>query len=89
MLFHGKRHPTEMGEAEIGRLLTHLAEELKVSAATQNQVLNALVFLYREVLRLPVGNLAPFVRAKRPTNLPIVLTKSEVRALLGQMKGVP
>ena len=63
VLFHGKRHPAEMGEAEIGRFLTHLAEELGVSAATQNQALNALVFLYRQVLRLPVGDLAPFVRA--------------------------
>ena len=89
VLFHGKRHPAEMGEAEIGRFLTHLAEELGVSAATQNQALNALVFLYRQVLRLPVGDLAPFVRAKRPKNLPIVLTKSEVRALLQEMKGVP
>lgn len=89
VLFHGKRHPTEMGDAEIGRFLTRLAEELKASAATQNQALNALVFLYREVLRAPVGRLEPFVRAKRPTNLPIVLTKSEVRALLQQTEGVP
>jgi site-specific recombinase XerD len=78
-----------MGDEEIRRFLTHLAEDLKVSSATQDQALNALVFLYREVLRVPVGRLEPFVRAKRPANLPIVLTKSEVRGLLQQMEGVP
>jgi hypothetical protein len=52
-----------MGDTEVGQFLTYLAEELQVSAATQNQALNALVFLYREVLQLPVGELEPFVRA--------------------------
>jgi integrase len=60
-----------------------------VSASTQNQALNAVVFLYREVLRLPFGQLEPFVRAKRPQNLPVVLTKEEVRAMMGFMSGVP
>ena len=56
ILFHKKRHPAEMGEVEIRRFLTHLAEELNVSASTQNQALNALVFLYREVLVMPLGS---------------------------------
>jgi integron integrase len=89
VLFHRKRHPADLGEAEVRQFLSHLAEELKVSAATQNQALNALVFLYREVLQLPFGQLEPFVRAKRPEHLPVVLTKAEVRALLGLMNGVP
>src|SRR5438876_9249477 len=55
VIFHHKRHPREMGDAEVGQFLTYLAEKLSVSAATQNQALNALVFLYREVLQLPVG----------------------------------
>ena len=71
------------------RFLIHLAEDLKVSASTQNQALNALVFLYREVLQLPFGQLEPFVRAKRLEHLPVVLTKAEVRSLLGSMEGVP
>ncbi len=78
-----------MGDVEVGQFLTYLAETLSVSAATQNQALNALVFLYREVLQLPVGELEPFVRAKRPKNLPIVLTKTEAQSILRHMEGVP
>ena len=89
VIFHHKRHPTEMGDAEVGQFLTHLAEKLEVSAATQNQALNSLVFLYREVLQLPLGKMQPFVRAKRPKNLPIVLTKAEVQSILRHMRGVP
>ena len=88
-MFHRKRHPAELGKAEVRQFLIHLAEELKVSAATQNQALNALVFLYREALQLPFGQLEPFVRAKRPERLPVALTKAEVRSLLGLMNGVP
>src|SRR6266567_1989919 len=86
VIFHQKRHPADMGDAEVRQFLTYLAEKLKVSAATQNQALNALVFLYREVLRLDLGSLAPFVRAKRPANLPVVLTKSEVQSFCGTWK---
>jgi integrase len=88
-LFHRKKHPAQMGEAEVRLFLTHLAEELKVSAATQNQALNALVFLYGPVLALPFGSVEPFVRAKRPKNLPVVLTKAEVRSLLKEVDGIP
>jgi integron integrase len=89
VVFHGKRHPSEMGDAEISKFLSYLAEDRQVSASTQNQALNALVFLYKEVLRQPIGSLSGVVRAKRPATLPIVLTKPEVRALLGQLEGVP
>ncbi len=79
VIFHKKRHPTEMGDAEVRQFLTHLVEEKNVSASTQNQALNALAFLYRHVLQSPLGKLEPFVLAKRPKNLPIVLTKTRSR----------
>jgi site-specific recombinase XerD len=89
VIFHCKRHPAEMGDSEVREFLIDLAEKQRVSASTQNQALNALVFLYREVLRQPLGELSPFLRAKRPKNLPIVLTKTEVRSLLSRMQGGP
>jgi integron integrase len=88
VLFHAKRHPTDMGKAEIGAYLTALAVEERVSAATQNQALAALVFLYPDVLNMHVGWLDEVVRTKRPQRLPVVLTRAEVEALLGQMRGV-
>ena len=89
VIFHRKRHPAEMGDAEVRQFLTYLAEKLEVSASTQNQALNAVVFLYREVLQMPLGKMEPFVRAKRPKNLPIVLTKAEVHLVLKHLKGLP
>jgi len=89
ILFHHKRHPAEMGDSHVREFLSHLAETLKVSASTQNQALNALVFLYGEVLQQSLGRMEPFVRAKRPASLPIVLTKVEVHSLLKRMDGVP
>lgn len=88
ILFHGKRHPLEMREVEIGQFLSHLATEQQVSASTQNQALNALLFLYRAVLEKPIGYVNGVVRAKRPTRLPVVLTRQEVRAILGELDGV-
>lgn len=89
ILFHHKRHPAEMGDSHVLEFLSHLAEVLKVSSSTQNQALNALVFLYGKVLQQPLGTMEPFVRAKRPGNLPIVLTKAEIHSLLKRMEGVP
>src|SRR5882672_8842178 len=66
IFFHGKRHPREMGGPEVTAFLTHLAVHDKVSASTQNQALNALVFLYREVLHLTLEGLADRVRVSRP-----------------------
>ena len=76
------RHPREMGTVEVRDFLTHLAVALNVSASTQNQALNALVFLYGEVLDRPLGDFADFARAVRPPRLPVVLTREEVRAVL-------
>ncbi len=87
ILFHQKRHPSEMGPAEITRFLTCLAVERRVSASTQNQALAALLFLYREVLGCDPGWLDGIVRAKRPRRLPVVLTRPEVTALLGALRG--
>lgn len=89
ILFHGKRHPAEMGAAEITHFLTSLAVQRRVAAATQNQALSALLFLYREVLGQAVPWLDGVVRAKRPRCLPVVLIRDEVRAVLNQMSGVP
>jgi site-specific recombinase XerD len=82
ILFHGKRHPENLGSAEVEQFLTHLAVERKVAASTQNQALNAIVFLYTEVLGRELGWLDNVERAKRPRRLPVVLTATEVRALL-------
>lgn len=88
IMFHRKRHPAEMGPAEITQFLTTLAVERQVSASTQNQALAALLFLYREVLGRDPGWLDGLVRAKRPQRLPVVLTRQEVTALLGALGGV-
>ena len=78
----GNRHPEEMGSREVASFLSHLAVELNVAASTQNQALSALVFLYNKVLEKPLGEMGGIVRAKRPARLPVVLTVSEVAALL-------
>jgi hypothetical protein len=83
IFFHQKRHPLEMGEAEVGQFLSNLACERQVSASTQNQALNALLFLYREVLEKPLGYSNGVVRAKRPQRLPVVLVKSPNSCKLG------
>ncbi len=89
ILFHGKRHPSEMGEPEINAFLSHLATANKVSASTQTQALSALLFLYRVVLLKPFPSIADLIRAKKPKRLPTVLTREEVRAVLSQLDGVP
>lgn len=81
------RQPAEMNEAEIGRFLSSLATDCRVSASTQNQALNALLFLYREVLGKEIGYVNGVVRVKRPTRLPVVLTRQEVRAILALLEG--
>ena len=82
IFFHQKRHPREMGAPQIQAFLTVLAVRQQVSAATQNQAMNAIVFLYREVLRVELGDFSERVRAKRPVQLPVVLTRQEVQKLL-------
>ena len=88
ILFHGKRHPAELGREEVLAFLTSLAVESRVAASTQNQALNALVFLYREVLALELGDITGMARARTARHLPVVLTRGEVRALLAQLRGV-
>jgi len=87
VLFHGKRHPAEMGEEELTAFLSHLATDRKVSASTQNQALSALLFLYKEVLGKELPWLDGVVRAKRPQRIPVVLTRGEVMGLLECMHG--
>ena len=79
--FHGVRHPQEMGAREIREFLTWLAVERNIVAATQNQALNALVFLYDKVLGMPVGDISGTTRAKRSPRLPVVLTHDEAMGL--------
>jgi integron integrase len=88
ILFHGKRHPSELGAAEVEAFLTHLAVDGHVSASTQNQALSALLFLYKEVLAIDLPWLGNVVRAKQPKRLPVVLTRTEVREVLVRMNGV-
>ena len=89
ILFHGKRHPVEMGAAEVTRFLSSLAVESHVAASTQNQALSTLLFLYRDVLGVELSWLDDIVRAKRPTRLPVVLTREEVRAVIDRLTGAP
>lgn len=87
ILFHGKRHPREMGETEVAAFLNHLAVRRKVAASTQNTALNAIVFMYRRVLGRHIGMIEGVVRAKEPKRLPIVLSRDEVGRLLAQFDG--
>ena len=88
ILFHNKRHPSEMGGDEVNAFLTHLAVNENVAASTQNQALSAILFLYREVLELELGLNLDAVRAKRPRNLPTVLTIAETLEILNNLTGI-
>jgi integron integrase len=87
IVFHGKRHPRELGPEAITAFLNDLAVERNVAASTQNQALNAIVFLYKRVLDRDVPELEQLVRARRPRRLPVVLTRDEVRAVLTRLEG--
>lgn len=87
--FHGRRHPRDLGEREVGAFLTSLAVARHVASSTQNQALAALQFLYTEVLEQPLAIGADIVRAKRPHRVPEVLTRMEVSAVINEMKGLP
>ena len=86
ILFHHKRHPKDMGADEITAYLNYLATKGHVAASTQNQALNAIVFLYREVLHQDLDVFPVFARAKKPKRLPVVLNKSEVQSILVCLK---
>ncbi len=85
--FHGKRHPAEMGGPEVASYLSHLAVDRKVAPATQNQALNALVFLYEKVIDRPLGEVNGIVRPARKPKVPVVLTVQEVSRVLMQLTG--
>ena len=87
--FNNVRHPKEMGYMEVNNFLSHLAIHNNVSPATQNQALNALLFLYNQVLEQPLGETINAVRAKRQQNIPVVLSASEVSLLLSLLNGLP
>ena len=80
--FFNKRHPKELGEEHIQKFLTHLAVHKKVAASTQNQALNALIFLYKYIIKKEIRDLSRTVRAKKPIRLPVVLTKEEVKKVI-------
>jgi integrase len=82
IFFHGKRHPRELGTAEVSAFLSHLTTANDAAKATQQQALNALVFLYAEVLLQPLGRLPEFRLALRPPRLPVVLSREEVQQVL-------
>ncbi len=85
ILYHNKRHPSEMGAIEVESFLTHLAVNRKVSVSTQNLALNSILFLYREVLGQDMPWIDGFERAKKPKRLPVVLTKTELRSVLASV----
>ena len=87
ILFHGKRHPKDMGEKEIAAYISYLASHGKVASSTQNQALNAIIFLYKQVLKIEIGDLGRMERAKKPERLPVVLSKNEVKEVLAGLSG--
>ena len=87
ILFHGKRHPREMGEAEVAAFLNDLAGPRGVAAATQNQALNALLFLFEVVLERKLGVIEGLRRVQRPPKLPVVLAREKVQAVLRELRG--
>lgn len=87
--FHNTTHPTLLNQAHAEQFLTSLAVDDKVSASTQNQALNAILFLYKDVLHTPLGSLAEITRANRTLRIPVVFTSKEVRAILSHMNGTP
>jgi integron integrase len=88
VVFHERRHARDLGTADVTRFLTWLAVERRVSASTQNQAFAALLFLYRQVLRVPLEGVEA-VRAKLPARLPVVLTRAEVGAVIQRLQGTP
>ena len=87
--FHAGRHPRELHEEDVNRFLSDLATRRKVAAATQNQALAAILFLYKEVLEQPLGRVDGIIRAQRPKRVPVVLTRREVDQLLSALEGQP
>jgi integron integrase len=89
ILFHGKRHPKDLGAPEIQAFITHLAVEKNVAASTQNQALSAVLFLYRNVLQTGIDIPPGIIRARKSKTLPVVLTRQEALAVISKMSGAP
>jgi integron integrase len=87
ILFHHKKHPRTMGAHDVHAFLAYLAQSLNVSASTQNQALNAIAFLYHQVLQLDLGEIGNIPRAKRPKRLPVVFSPAEIQKVLSTMSG--
>lgn len=87
ILFFDRRHPSELGAREVSAFVTHLATSRRVAASTQSQALSALLFLYREVLDVPIEWVDDVERAKAPQRLPVIFTRDEVRAVLSHLRG--
>jgi integrase len=87
ILFHHKRHPREMAESEIRAFVSHLAVEGGISASTQTVALSALLFLYRDVLKIKLPYISDIERARRPKRMPVVFTRDEVRRILANLEG--
>ena len=85
--YHGLKHPSGLGAADVERFLTHLAVDRKVAASTQAQALSSVLFLYKQVLNVDLPWLDNVVRASRPRRLPVVLTQAEARAVIAQLQG--
>ena len=86
ILFHNKRHPKEMGEKEIGEYLTYLAVEKNVAPATQNQALNSIIYLYKHILKIDLGEIQT-LRPRSSKHLPVVLTPQEASKILTLLHG--
>ncbi|MGD1045064.1 MAG: phage integrase N-terminal SAM-like domain-containing protein [Bacteroidota bacterium] len=89
ILFHKKRHPVELGEKEVRRFLTYLVQQKYVSSSTQNQALNAIIFLYSQVLHKSLGSFGDVPRAQRSVRLPVIFSRSEVHMILDHLQGTP
>ena len=88
IVFHRKRHPSEMGAQEIAAFLTWLATNRRVSASTQNQALSAVLFLDRDVLHIEIGAIEHIPRARMPVRMPVVLSREEVARIMKRLNGV-
>lgn len=88
ILFHNKKHPVDLSEVHIRKYLSHLAVKQKVAASTQNQALNAIVYLYKNILKIELGDLGTIERAKRSRSIPVVFSQTEAKNVLDNMSGV-
>ena len=89
IFFNSKKNPNEMGKEEIQKFLNYLAVEKQVSSSTQNQALQAILYLYKNIIKKEIGWLEEIIKAHRSKRLPVVFTKSEVREIFINLSGVP